>query len=355
MKRFFSVLLVLALVLGVCACGKTAQARWQEQLDLGMKYLEELDYEQAILAFTKAIEIDPKQAEAYIARGGAYIASGETADNLAAALADYEAVLSFDEANPDAWLGLADVYIRMGEYDKALEILQKALEKSENSQAVADKIAEMESGSITDSSGNLRRMNGYDENGMLAWYHQYTYNASGQMASVTSYDAAGGQTGHVDQAYDGEGRCLVSYTYYTYTGQVMRLEHVYESDGSIKSLYYDPTGELDSYEIFRMDEKGRNIRTEAYDINGELTAYYLYVYDDTDDWTRMDWYDSEGNPMGSTEQIYNSSGQCTERLYYDSLGSLTDREVYFYDEAGQCTGREIYDGDGNLIRSTQND
>ena len=57
--------LALALALLLCACGQSAQARWQEQYDLGMKYLEEGSWEQAVLAFTAAIDIDPRQPQAY--------------------------------------------------------------------------------------------------------------------------------------------------------------------------------------------------------------------------------------------------------------------------------------------------
>ena len=67
MKRIGSLLVALALVLGLCACGKSAQERWQEQYDLGMKYLSELNYEEAVAAFTEAIYIgrgDPAWASA---------------------------------------------------------------------------------------------------------------------------------------------------------------------------------------------------------------------------------------------------------------------------------------------------
>lgn len=104
------------------ACG--GAGRWKEQYDLGMRYLSEENYEEAILAFTEAINIDPNRAELYISRAGAYVYSGETADNLAAALADYEAAKELDSADPDLWLGLADVYIRQGELIKALETLE---------------------------------------------------------------------------------------------------------------------------------------------------------------------------------------------------------------------------------------
>ena len=68
MKKLWKIVLCTALVLLLAACGKNAQTTWQEQYDLGMQYLEDGDYEQAIVAFTAAIEIDPKQAVVYICR-----------------------------------------------------------------------------------------------------------------------------------------------------------------------------------------------------------------------------------------------------------------------------------------------
>ena len=65
-------LLVLMLLGTLAACGKSAAERWQEQYDLGMKYLEEQNYEEAIVAFTGAIEIDPNQPDTYIALSDIY-------------------------------------------------------------------------------------------------------------------------------------------------------------------------------------------------------------------------------------------------------------------------------------------
>lgn len=55
-------------------------------LDLGNKYLLSEDYESAISAFSKAIEIDGMNAEAYIGRGDAYKANGD----YVSAWSDYE-------------------------------------------------------------------------------------------------------------------------------------------------------------------------------------------------------------------------------------------------------------------------
>lgn len=51
----------------------TPGQRLKQQLSLGDKYLEELNYEDAALAYKAAIEIDPKSADAYVGLTNAYI------------------------------------------------------------------------------------------------------------------------------------------------------------------------------------------------------------------------------------------------------------------------------------------
>ena len=68
----------LLLLLSLTACGKSTEAKWQEQYDLGMKYVSEGNYEEAIIAFAAAIEIDPKSADAYLALADVYKAQGDT-------------------------------------------------------------------------------------------------------------------------------------------------------------------------------------------------------------------------------------------------------------------------------------
>ncbi len=69
-KIFYAVLLVLTLVLGT-GCQKKMTV--QDYLDLGEKYLTEANYEEAIVAFTKAIEVEPKAMKAYEGLTNAYI------------------------------------------------------------------------------------------------------------------------------------------------------------------------------------------------------------------------------------------------------------------------------------------
>ena len=75
MRRFLTVLLALTLTLSLVACG--SKGSWQEQYDLGVRYLSEGNYEEAVIAFTAAIEIDPKRPEGYSGLANTYIAMGD--------------------------------------------------------------------------------------------------------------------------------------------------------------------------------------------------------------------------------------------------------------------------------------
>ena len=140
MKR--NLLYALILVLFLVACGQTVPT-WDEQYNLGVRYLSEGNYEEAIIAFTAAIEIDSKQALAYVGRGDAYAASGETGENLTSAQADYEMAIELNETLSEAHLGLVGIYIQQGDYEGALKLLQSSLEKIEKSSSVEAKISEL--------------------------------------------------------------------------------------------------------------------------------------------------------------------------------------------------------------------
>ena len=153
MKKITALFIALILTLNLCACTagqpeipgaeESQGPTWQEQYNLGVRYLSEGNYQEAIIAFTAAIEIDPKRAPAYVGRGDAYVLSGETEENLTAAKVDYEKAIELDETSAEAYLGLADVYIRQGDYEKAMEILRQALEKLGDCQEIADRINDL--------------------------------------------------------------------------------------------------------------------------------------------------------------------------------------------------------------------
>lgn len=84
MKKQIGIYLILFAFL-LCSCGQPSAGNdsggrseedegpsWEEQYDLGLRYLSDGSYEEAIIAFTAAIEIDPKRAEAFYGRGQSY-------------------------------------------------------------------------------------------------------------------------------------------------------------------------------------------------------------------------------------------------------------------------------------------
>ena len=77
MKRLICILLVFVIALSGCSRKNNANTAWQDQYDLGVRYLSEGNYEEAIIAFTAAIEIDPKQPDTYIGLYEAYVAVGD--------------------------------------------------------------------------------------------------------------------------------------------------------------------------------------------------------------------------------------------------------------------------------------
>ena len=85
---------VLLLAAVLITAGDSVNKKLEQQLDFGAKYLSELDYESAIVAYEAAIEIEPRCAEAYI--------------------------------------GLAEVYVAMEDYDSAIDVLNTGLAATED-------------------------------------------------------------------------------------------------------------------------------------------------------------------------------------------------------------------------------
>lgn len=354
LKRILSMALALSLVLSLCACGQKASA-WQEQYDLGVRYLSEGNYEEAIIAFTAVIEIDPKNADAYLGRANAYIGSGETEENLTAALEDYQSVLELDDTRTDAYLGIADVYIRQGEYEKAENILEQGFEKT-GDQSISDKLAEIQAGTFTDSSGKTRRESRYDAAGTLAWYHTYTYDTQGRESSVTSFDASGSQTGHVDIQRDSNGNRLTGYYWYDASGEVGKITYELNNAGkATRETHYALDGEMMYYDICEYDGNANLVRNNRYNADGTLLEYYVYTYDLNGNKVRTDIFSADGTLQCYHTTTYHDNGRRDVYSFYDGNGVLTGYCVDQYDEEWNYIGEKRYDASGNLTSSTVNE
>ena len=158
--------IMLLCILTVSACGKSLEKQITEQLELGRKYLAEQNYEEAIIAFNKVIELEPQNKAAYLGLADAYIEnsqideaitilenihetiSGDDIDiklsglyaekikqasqNLLEASEYYESFLKMENSTETMYLELAEVYAEQGMFDEAINILEQGRKNCES-------------------------------------------------------------------------------------------------------------------------------------------------------------------------------------------------------------------------------
>lgn len=106
------------------------QSQLSEQISLGEKYLTEENYEEAIVAFKKAIEIESNDPELYIKLADAYMANGDS-DNAIATLEN-----GYKQTNDEAIKKKLDEFKTQLEYDKLISDGEKAFSDKNYTEAV---------------------------------------------------------------------------------------------------------------------------------------------------------------------------------------------------------------------------
>ena len=155
--------LLIVLVLLPTSCSKTEQLSATELLDLGERYLLELDYEQAVVAFTGLIKIEPKNPRGYTGAAEAYMGLEQPLESISIVRSGIKTIINPVENQPlFVWLEdfgdamfaeenfsvsaqayevlleenpqveyvykLAQVYIASGQIEKAIELLETMAE-----------------------------------------------------------------------------------------------------------------------------------------------------------------------------------------------------------------------------------
>lgn len=105
--KLLAVFFLAIIFLAACATGATETA---EKIELGQKYLTELNYTEAVAAFTEVIKMDPSNIEAYMGRAEAY----KCLEQYDEAKADYTTAIEKTDEMPytqaQAYAGRAEVY-----------------------------------------------------------------------------------------------------------------------------------------------------------------------------------------------------------------------------------------------------
>lgn len=146
------VILLLAACSGTPSTEGTEQEMtWQDYYDLGIRYLSEGNYEEAIIAFSAAIEIDSRQSQAYAGRGAAYAGlaendrAGEAEDsilNYRKAIDDYLRAIALDGTVEEWYRNASEIYRLLDDQESAKDVLQKGIiaTNSDNLRSILDMI-----------------------------------------------------------------------------------------------------------------------------------------------------------------------------------------------------------------------
>ncbi len=125
-------LAIVAISIGVVAFSNSPSQRVKKQLELGQKYLSELNYEQAVAAFKEAIAIDANNKDAFDGLNAAYFGWGNAlvSDNsyeraiqvISEALEVFPDSGEFKEQLVTAYLDWAEYCFLQGDIDEAIRI-----------------------------------------------------------------------------------------------------------------------------------------------------------------------------------------------------------------------------------------
>ena len=312
--RLTALILALTLCLSLAACGGnsgggSSASTWQEQYDLGVKFLSDGNYEEAIIAFTAAIEIDPKQ--------------------------------------PDAYLGLAQVYTAQGDTDSAIRILQQALEAIGENDAISAALEEL---TVSDDP-------------IAAWWQEI------QKEFPTPPIPLGAVASSEINQYTGD------YMELDANGNTVRSTRTYEpGDGSlvkqVDQFYYDSSGErkyrtvidydADSgecrcYSMWTYDDTGRRLEIVSYSNSGyiatEASSYAGSTVELTFDYVRYDGQErhwSHTHTMSDPRNETHVSGWGSS----DAIQYVQIRETHYQNHATLYEAK--FDFDGNLLEERSN-
>ena len=190
-----NIVILVLLIFCLTACGADT---WDEHYELGMKYLSDGNYEEAIIEFTAAIEID--------------------------------------EMKPEAYIGAADGYVGMEEYQKAIDILTTGYEKCSDEE-IYDKLQKLKAETFSEwGVDELMTLSGIKNikagESVESTLEKIGFTQEG--IDYLKYMLDNKEDTDFLPAYDDElGKCIGIYTrYYSVEEEPLWLEMIYVSDNS---------------------------------------------------------------------------------------------------------------------------
>lgn len=272
---------IVVVVAAVLITRGGSRGEYREHLELGSRYLEELEYEQAIVELRAAIEIEPNDSEAYLILSEVYVAMG-----------DYENAIAVLE---EGYAATGDEFFT--ERMTAVETQKQEQEQREYEQAERDREERIEQ-----------------------FFEEYAdlYDRVREVHSRTMGPYDGNYLTHAQRetAYRGLAEELQQY-----------LDDVFSIDGLPDEIYGENS-------VFYTNDKVFFCCVDAYENLAEL---YLYLNDlEKCFQVRTGWAEYSGRP--DLVQDGNHGYWSGEDTIYDKYGRETN---WKYGENG--TGESAYD------------
>ena len=269
MKKLISITLSIILAFSFASCTK-ADAAWQEQFDTGLRYLSELEYDNAIQSFNEAIKIDPKQAPAYVALASIYYEQGDTGKAL-------ETINTAISAS-----GSSDTLEQIkGQIENNTFSPSDAIDKAvlENSVIKTEKTETEDGGYVVkgfDKDKNLIKEAFFNADGTVIDSVVSGYSPKGVKTKETRYDSNGIIYAIADLDDNGN---IIKYTYYD--DGIVSDWIVFEYDANnncIARIPYNRDGGIaDFYWNYQYDEKGHCVKETMFLLSGEKEAVIYIV------------------------------------------------------------------------------
>lgn len=336
---FISIGMAIAwLVILLSGFWKSQEVR--KQIDTGDRYLQEMDYDQAIVAYSAAIEIDEKNVDTRLSLAKAQkgkltelMEKDQPTEELFLQAEDnLEYLISLDETLSTGYLELADLYLMDGNVEKAKETLQDGQAKTGDA-VFADEIRQCDRVTIQRESDFL--FPGVVE---LA-----EYDAGNNLLRRICIGTRNGI--HPEEA---STPILKIVPEKNSDGVIIREQWVLEEDSLWLDYEYDEEGRVvkmtgkdpygNSY-VFEYEWNDKGLLAQISQKDNEYVI--LFEYDSKGLRTKATSY-SYGELFGFSEFSYNTDGLLDKIQLLDSFGRVYQEYVPSYDEDGNWVKETLY-------------
>lgn len=128
------------------------QQRFDRQMTLGREFLEDADYEDAVLAFTTALKILPKEESAtgqletaYVAWGDSYVSDGDyesAVNTLGKGKKQLPESTAFEDPLAKTYVAWGTGSVKSGDYEMATQVLKEGMAATGENSAVKDALTD---------------------------------------------------------------------------------------------------------------------------------------------------------------------------------------------------------------------